>query len=94
MDMEVYIKELICSSILGLNYKNSKKKKLSTKELWKFFKNFMFLEKKKKKKKEKKKEKKESILCKISLALNVLLTSRMFGADKKDCLCQQLPNHL
>ena len=33
MDMEVYIKELICSSILGLNYKNSKKKKLSTKEL-------------------------------------------------------------
>ena len=92
MDMEVYIKELICSSILGLNYKNSKKKKLSTKELWKFFKSFMFLEKKKKKKK--KKEKKESILCKISLALNVLLTSRMFGADNKDCLCQQLPNHL
>ena len=43
---------------------------------------------KKKKKKEKKKEKK------ISLALNVLLTSRMFGADNKDCLCQQLPNHL
>ena len=38
--------------------------------------------------------KKESILCKISLALNVLLTSLMFGADKKDCLCQQLPNHL
>ena len=26
MDMEVYIKELIWSSILGLNYKNSKKK--------------------------------------------------------------------
>ena len=88
MDMEVYIKELIWSSILGLNYKNSKKKKLSTKELWKFFKSFMFLKKKKKK------GKKESILCKISLALNVLLTSRVFGADKKDCLCQQLPNHL
>ena len=49
---------------------------------------------KKKKEKKKKKGKKESILCKISLALNVLLTSRMFGADKKDCLCQQLPNHL
>ena len=48
----------------------------------------------KKKKKKKKKEKKESILFKISLALNVLLTSRMFGADNKDCLCQQLPNHL
>ena len=27
MDMEVHIKELICSSILGLNYKNSKKKR-------------------------------------------------------------------
>ena len=26
MDMEVHIKELIWSSILGLNYKNSKKK--------------------------------------------------------------------
>ena len=63
MDMEVYIKELICSSILGLNYKNSKKKKLSTKELWKFFKSFMFLEKKKKKrkKKEKRKERKYSL---------------------------------
>ena len=61
MDMEVYIKELICSSILGLNYKNSKKKKLSTKELWKFFKSFMFLEKKKKKrKKENRKERKYS----------------------------------
>ena len=63
MDMEVYIKELIWSSILGLNYKNSKKKKLSTKELWKFFKSFMFLEKKKKKKKkkEKRKERKYSL---------------------------------
>ena len=63
MDMEVYIKELICSSILGLNYKNSKKKKkLSTKELWKFFKSFMFLEKKKRKrKKEKRKERKYSL---------------------------------
>ena len=62
MDVEVYIKELICSSILGLNYKNSKKKKLSTKELWKFFKSFMFLEKKKKKKKkEKRKERKYSL---------------------------------
>ena len=62
MDLEVYIKELICSSILGLNYKNSKKKKLSTKELWKFFKSFMFLEKKKKKKKkEKRKERKYSL---------------------------------
>ena len=63
MDMEVYIKELIWSSILGLNYKNSKKKKLSSKELWKFFKSFMFLEKKKKKKKkkEKRKERKYSL---------------------------------
>ena len=65
MDMEVYIKELICSSILGLNYKNSKKKKLSTKELWKFFKSFMFLEKKKKKEKKRKKERKKVFFVKF-----------------------------
>ena len=54
----------------------------------------MFLGKKRKKKKKRKERKKESILSKISLALNVSLTSQKFGTDKKECLCQKLPKHL
>ena len=86
--MEVYIKELICSSILGLKLQKFGKRSSRLSCYRNSSKVLCSLEKKGKN------WKKESILSKISLALNVSLTSQKFGTDKKDCLCQKLPKHL
>ena len=66
MDMEVYIKELIWSSILGLNYKNSKKKRsFRLRSYGNSSKVSCSLRKKKKKEKKRKKERKKVFFVKF-----------------------------